>query len=55
MKDILTEDVPTNNVGGGAIDGIGTGPNPEPGVNIKKKREIMSFKEMLRRRKEKND
>jgi hypothetical protein len=29
--------VPTNNVGGGNIAGVGVGPQGEPGVNKKKK------------------
>ena len=50
----LKEDVsmiggaPANNVGGGAIAGLGVGPDGEPGINKKKKTPI-TFK-MLRRK-----
>lgn len=46
----LHEDVPANNVGGGAIAGIGTGPDPEPGVKKKDKNKILTFKDLLKRR-----
>lgn len=48
MED-LQEEVPANNVGGGAIAGIGTGSDPEPGVD-KKKKKILTFKDMLSRK-----
>jgi hypothetical protein len=48
MKDIQ-EDVPTNNVGGGAIAGIGTGDQAEPGVDKKKKGKILTFKQFFTR------
>ena len=39
ILDLLrTEDAPVNNVGGGAVAGLGVGPEGEPGVNLKKKR-----------------
>lgn len=40
LKEFLKEDVPTNNVGGGAIDGIGIGEKGEPGIKKKKKKKI---------------
>jgi hypothetical protein len=38
----INEDVPVNNVGGGAIQGMGVGPKGEPGVP-KKRKKIKSF------------
>jgi hypothetical protein len=43
FKQFLEEDgegatAPANNVGGGAIAGVGIGPQGEPGVNMKKKK-----------------
>jgi len=45
FKQFLEEDgegavnsAPVNNVGGGAIAGVGVGPQGEPGVNMKKKK-----------------
>lgn len=45
FKQFLEEDgegavssAPANNVGGGAIAGVGVGPQGEPGINIKKKK-----------------
>ena len=39
ILDLLrTEDAPVNNAGGGAVAGLGVGPEGEPGVNLKKKR-----------------
>jgi hypothetical protein len=35
---------PTNNVGGGAIAGVGVGPNGEPGISIKKKKIVLRRK-----------
>jgi len=34
----VIEDAPTNSAGGGAIAGIGVGPDGEPGVDPKKKK-----------------
>lgn len=55
MKQRLKEDgigmvggVPTNNVGGGDISGLGVGPQGEPGVDKKKKRKVMPFKMFTR-------
>lgn len=52
------EDAPTNNVGGGAIAGVGVGPDGEPGVSRKKQKEytsknkkkkrILTFKDMVK-------
>lgn len=51
------EDAPANNVGGGAIAGVGVGPDGEPGVSRKKQKEyasknkkrktIRTFKDMM--------
>lgn len=43
----IKEDVPANNVGGGAIAGLGVGPDGEPGV--KKKKKVPSFISYIRR------
>ena len=41
---VKQEDAPANSAGIGAVDGIGVGPNGEPGVNKKKKlTPFMSF------------
>lgn len=50
LMEELNEEVPANNVGGGAIAGIGTGPTPEPGVDKKNKKKILTFKDMLKRK-----
>ena len=42
MKKIDEEAVPANNMGGGAIEGAGVGPNGEPGVYQKKKKKKLS-------------
>lgn len=47
-ESLLNEDVPTNNVGGGAIAGIGVGEDGEPGV--KKKKTFNVLKKMLQRK-----
>ena len=39
----VSEEVPANNVGGGAIAGIGVGPQGEPGVNRKKRASFIAF------------
>ena len=44
----MSEEVPTNSVGGGAIAGIGVGPDGEPGVK-KKKNKVPSFISYIRR------
>ena len=44
----LVEDVPTNNVSGGKIAGVGVGPQGEPGVSKKKK--ILPFMGYVRRK-----
>ena len=36
-KESMSEEVPTNNVGGGAIAGVGVGPQGEPGISKKRK------------------
>lgn len=43
----MSEEVPANNVGGGAIAGVGVGPDGEPGV--KKKKKVPSFISYIRR------
>ena len=45
----MEEDVPANNVGGGAIAGLGVGPDGEPGVK-KKKGKLPSFISYIRRK-----
>lgn len=35
-RQFISEDAPTNNAGGGQIDGIGVGPKGEPGVRRSK-------------------
>ena len=44
----MSEEVPTNSVGGGAVAGIGVGPDGEPGVK-KKKNKVPSFISYIRR------
>ena len=44
----LKEDAPVNNVGGGAVAGLGVGPQGEPGV--KKKKKVASFISFMRRK-----
>ena len=39
---------PTNNVGGGAIAGLGVGPQGEPGVKKGQKKKVMPFKMFTR-------
>lgn len=41
---------PTNNVGDGAIAGLGVGPQGEPGVKKKRKRDVMPFKSFFKRK-----
>ena len=47
LRNQVNEDVPVNNVGGGAIAGVGVGEDGEPGV--KKKKTFNVLKKMLRR------
>ena len=49
-KPIPMEDVPTNNVGGGVIAGLGVGAQGEPGVNKKKKRNLIPLMAFMRRK-----
>jgi hypothetical protein len=43
-KKQINEEVPANNVGGGAVAGLGVGPDGEPGVKKKKKLDtLMGF------------
>jgi hypothetical protein len=35
FKEFIKEDAPVNSAGGGAIAGIGVGPNGEPGISPK--------------------
>jgi hypothetical protein len=41
---------PTNSVGGGAIAGVGVGPQGEPGVNMKKRKKVMPFNMFVRKK-----
>jgi hypothetical protein len=56
MKKIKEEHVsmiggsPTNNVGDGNIAGLGVGPQGEPGVYKKKKKEVIPFKMFTRKK-----
>jgi hypothetical protein len=45
----MTEEVPANNVGGGAVAGLGVGPDGEPGVK-KKKGKLPSFISYMKRK-----
>ena len=47
FKKQFNEEVPTNNVGGGAVAGLGVGPDGEPGV--KKKKKVPNFVSYIRR------
>lgn len=46
----LKEEVPTNAVAGGAVAGLGVGPQGEPGVNKKKKKTVITFKDFFKRK-----
>ena len=46
----LEEDAPVNAAGSGAVAGIGVGPQGEPGVNVKKKKNVASFISFIRRK-----
>lgn len=46
---LVNEDAPTNNVGGGQVAGLGVGPKGEPGVHKKKK--LIPFISFVRRKK----
>jgi hypothetical protein len=48
----MHEDAPTMNVGSGKVAGIGVGPQGEPGVKPKKKKEIIPFKMFVRKTKQ---
>ena len=48
FKKQFNEEVPANNVGGGAVAGLGVGPDGEPGVK-KKKNKVPSFISYIRR------
>ncbi len=50
LKDLLKEEIPTNNVSGGMIDGIGVGDKGEPGINKKKKKIKTILMKILKRR-----
>jgi hypothetical protein len=41
FKDKMKEDAPVNSAGGGNIAGIGVGPDGEPGIKKKKKKDIV--------------
>ena len=46
----MKEDAPVNSVGTGAVAGIGVGAQGEPGINLKKKKNIASFISFTRRK-----
>jgi hypothetical protein len=46
----MKEDAPVNSAGSGAIAGIGIGAQGEPGINLKKKKNIASFISFTRRK-----
>jgi len=46
----IQEDMPTNNASGGVIAGIGVGPQGEPGINKKKKRNLIPLMAFMRRK-----
>lgn len=48
FKEFIEEDAPTNNAGGGQVDGIGVGPKGEPGVT---RSNIIDRRNKLRKRK----
>jgi hypothetical protein len=45
----LVGGTPVNNVGDGNIAGLGIGPQGEPGVNRRKKRQVIPFKTFTRK------
>lgn len=45
----VNEEVPTVNVGGGQVAGLGVGDQGEPGVPPKKKRKVIPFKTFIRK------
>jgi hypothetical protein len=47
----MQEDAPVNAVGGGAIAGLGVGPEGEPGIKKKKKKGLIPFKMFVRKSK----
>ncbi len=46
----IQEDAPVNAASSGAVAGIGIGTQGEPGINLKKKKNIASFISFTRRR-----
>jgi hypothetical protein len=46
----MQEDAPVNSAGSGAVAGIGVGAQGEPGINLKKKKNIASFISFTRRK-----
>jgi hypothetical protein len=46
----MKEDAPVNSAGSGAIAGIGIGAQGEPGINLKKKKNIASFISFIKRK-----
>jgi hypothetical protein len=46
----IQEDMPTNNASGGVIAGLGVGPQGEPGINKKKKRNLIPLMAFMRRK-----
>ena len=52
VQNYVREDAPANGVGGGAIAGIGVGPQGEPPGRPKRKRSSALFRDFLKRRRE---
>ena len=46
----IQENAPVNSAGAGAVAGIGVGAHGEPGINLKKKKNIASFISFTRRK-----
>ena len=46
----IQEDAPVNAVSSGAVAGIGIGVQGEPGINLKKKKNIASFISFIKRK-----
>lgn len=43
LQRAIGEDAPVNAVGGGAVAGLGVGPQGEPGVKLRNKKKVMPF------------
>ena len=46
----IQEDMPANNAGSGAVAGIGVGSQGEPGIDKKKKRNLLPLVAFMRRK-----